>query len=41
MLTDEPSTETCMMFENLLISTDLLNSMNKYLFVVCPRNFEC
>ena len=39
-LTERPSIETCMISDNLIISTDLLNSMNKSLFVVCLRNFE-
>ena len=29
-----------MIFDKLLISVDLLNSMKKSLFVVCIRNFE-
>ena len=29
-----------MIFDKLIISTDLLNSMSKFLFVVCIRNFE-
>ena len=29
-----------MIFDKLLISADLLNSMRKSLFVVCIRNFE-
>ena len=39
-LTDEPPMETYMIFDKLIISTDLLNSMSKSLLVMCVRNFE-